>query len=141
MLLKGRRGGTIHIPANQHVDSLGDLRRKANISCSHPLLLLPCQFKKDDLKSLCQHIQSVFFSVDICVFCICVYITGPMLIHLVKRSSAWMCSYSSLTAFPLSMVLWWASYTFNTTAGQQEQSQKVREVIHRVTLRKIPKHF
>lgn len=49
-----------------------------------------------------------------------------MLIHLVKLSSAWMCSYSSLTAFPLSVVLWWASYTFNTTAGQQEQSHRVK---------------
>lgn len=61
-----------------------------------------------------------------------------MLIHLVKRSSALMCSYSSLTALPLSMVLWWASYTFNTTAGQQEQSQghRVKEVIQKVVLRK-----
>ena len=66
-------------------------------------------------------IQYVYFICDICS-----YITGPMLIHLVKLSSAWMCSYSSLTAFPLSVVLWWASYTFNTTAGEQEQSHRVR---------------
>lgn len=39
----------------------------------------------------------------------CAYATGPMLMHLVKLSSAWMCSYSSLTARPLSAVLWWAS--------------------------------
>lgn len=72
------------------------------------------------------------------LFCMCVYTTGPMLIHLVKRSSAWMCSYSSLTAFPLSMVLWWASYTFNTTAGQQEHSHRVRGGTFRATVREIP---
>ena len=42
-------------------------------------------------------------------------LTGPMLMDLVKRSSAWMCSYSSCTALPLRPVLWWASYTFMNT--------------------------
>lgn len=48
--------------------------------------------------------------------------------HLVKLSSAWMCRYSSATAFSLSVLLWWASYTFNTTVVKHEHSHAtVRE--------------
>lgn len=39
--------------------------------------------------------------------------------HLVKRSSACMWSYSSLTALPRRLLLWWASYTFMTTEEEQ----------------------
>jgi hypothetical protein len=47
------------------------------------------------------------------------FLTGPMLMHLVKRSSACMWSYSSLTALPRRLLLWWASYTFMTTEEEQ----------------------
>lgn len=88
VLLEDRRGGAVHVPADQHVDGLGDLRRN-NPNTSHlssPPLQRPLTMRRlwDDR-------------------------TGPMLMHLVKLSSAWMCWYSSLTALPLSAVLWWAS--------------------------------
>lgn len=117
MLLKDWRGGTIYIPANQHVDSLRDLRASIFL-CSQLILKVAVL-----VPHMCQLSAYCLYSLDVCVF-----LTGPMLIHLVNWSSAWMCSYSSLTALPLSVVLWWASYTFNTTAGQKKHSRSVNGV-------------
>lgn len=44
-------------------------------------------------------------------------LTGPMLRHLEKRSSAAMCSYSFCTARRRRLVLWWRSYRLRNAAG------------------------
>lgn len=46
-------------------------------------------------------------------------LTGPMLIHLEKRSSATMCSYSLWTAHCRRLVLWWRSYRLHKAAGMR----------------------
>lgn len=44
-------------------------------------------------------------------------LTGPMLMHLEKRSSATMCSYSFWMARCRRLVLWWRSYRLSNAAG------------------------
>lgn len=46
-------------------------------------------------------------------------LTGPMLMHLEKRSSATMCSYSLWTAHCRRLVLWWRSYRLHKAEGMR----------------------
>lgn len=50
-------------------------------------------------------------------------LTGPMLRHLEKRSSAAMCSYSFWTARCRRLELWWRSYRLRNAAGVRSSAQ------------------
>ena len=50
-------------------------------------------------------------------------LTGPMLMHLEKRSSAAMCSYSLWTARWRRLALWWRSYRLSNAAGARSSAQ------------------
>lgn len=55
--------------------------------------------------------------------------SGPMPVHLVKRSSAAMCSYSFWVARCRRLVLWWHSYKLRMAAGAwQECNQAARSM-------------
>lgn len=79
VLLKGRRGRALHVPADQHVNGLGNLKKMANIS-------------KQIQLSIWQLAFNYAASNQECTAFVRASITGPMLIHLVNLSSAWMCS-------------------------------------------------